>query len=224
MLTGNPENLRQGRLPRGRHGLPREFVARSQRERLLVAVVRATAARGYAATTVGDILTEAGVGRESFYELFDDRLDCMLAAHKILLDEIEAEIRAAYSAPGPWPERVVNALAATLAGFASDPAAARFSVVEMSTVGPAFRTLFQDDFERFVGLLDQTVPSDAPAPPLGSAASLAIGATVATIYREVTAGRTAELPGLLPDLAYEFLLPFLGESRAREEQRRAAAR
>jgi AcrR family transcriptional regulator len=224
MLTGSRENLRRGRLPSGRHGLPREFVTRSQRERLLAAVVRATAAKGYAATTVGDILVEAGVGRESFYEHFDDRLDCMLAAHRVLLDEIEAEIRAAYSAPGTWPERVVGALAVTLAGLASDLAAARFNVVEMSTVGPAFRTLFQDDFERFVSLLEQTVPSDGPVPPLGSAASLAIGATVAMIYREVTAERTADLPDLLPDLAYEFLLPFLGERRAREEQRRAAAR
>ena len=84
------------RLPRGRHGLPRELVERSQRERLLAAVVHVTVAKGYEATTVADILGEAGVGRESFYELFDDKLDCMLAAHKILVDDLETRVRAAY--------------------------------------------------------------------------------------------------------------------------------
>ena len=88
-----PEDLRQWRLPRGRHGLPRELVERSQRERLLAAVVRVTAAKGFEQTTVADILGEAGVGRESFYELFDDKLDCMLAAHKLLVDSLAEQTR-----------------------------------------------------------------------------------------------------------------------------------
>ena len=92
-MTDKPEDLRQWRLPRGRHGLPRELVERSQRERLLAAVVRVTVANGYESTTVGDILGEAGVGRESFYELFDDKLDCTLAAHKILVDDLEEQVR-----------------------------------------------------------------------------------------------------------------------------------
>jgi AcrR family transcriptional regulator len=196
-------------------------VARSQRERLLVAVVKATVAKGYTETTVGDIVAEAGVGRESFYELFDDRLDCMLAAHAVFVDRLEAEVRSAYAVPGPWPSRVVGALGAGLAVFASDPDAARFSVVEMVSVGPAFRTLFQSEFQRFVRLLDPTVPEQASDGAIGAAPSLAIGAAAATVYREVAAGRSAELPALLPDLAYEFLLPLLGEERAREAQRQA---
>ncbi len=222
MLADSLDELRRQPLPRGRHKLPREQITRSQRERLLAAVVKATAAKGYADTTVGDILAEAGVGRESFYEIFDDKLDCMLAAHTVFVDHLETEIRSAYSAPGPWPRRVVDALAAALAVFAAHPDAARFSVVEMSTTGPAFKTLFQEEFQRFVRLLDVTVPDDGPAPAIGSAPSLAIGATVATVYREVVDGRAADLPRLLPGLAYEFLLPFLGEERARQEERRAA--
>src|ERR687889_678432 len=95
-VTDHAEDLRRWRLPRGRHGLPRELVERSQRERLLAAVVRVTVANGYESTTVGGILGEAGVGRESFYELFDDKLDCMLAAHKILIDNLEERVREAY--------------------------------------------------------------------------------------------------------------------------------
>jgi AcrR family transcriptional regulator len=222
-VVDNSEDLRRWRLPRGRHGLPRELVERSQRERLLAAVVRVTVANGYEATTVGDILGEAGVGRESFYELFADKLACTLAAHKVLVDDLEELVREAYSVPGPWPGRVRGALAATLDWFAADPDAARFVVVELSTVGPAFRPIFQAEYARFTTLLDEGIGDEDPDPDLTGAAGLAVGAILARIYEEVVRDRTAELPRLLPDLTYELLVPFIGEEVAREEQQRAAA-
>jgi len=221
-VTDNSEDLRRWRLPRGRHGLPRELVERSQRERLLAAVVRATAAKGYESTTVSDILGEAGVGRESFYELFDDKLDCALAAHRILVDDLEEQVRKVYTGPGPWPERAREALAATLDWFAADPGAARFVLVEMSTVGPTFRSIFQAEYARFTKLLDDGIGDDGPDPELTGAAGLAVGATLARIYEEVVLGRAAKLPRLLPDLTYDLLVPFVGEEVAREEQRRTA--
>jgi AcrR family transcriptional regulator len=221
-VSDNPEDLRQWRLPRGRHGLPRELVERSQRERLLAAVVRVTVANGYESTTVGDILGEAGVGRESFYELFDDKLDCMLAAHKLLVDDLEDRVHAAYVEPGPWPERVCRALAVTLEWFAADPEVARFTLVELSTVGPAFRATFKAEYARFTELLDKGMGEDGPSPEMARATRLAVGAMMARIYEEVVLGRAAELPRLLPDLTYELLVPFVGEEVARSEQERAA--
>jgi AcrR family transcriptional regulator len=222
-VVDHSEDLRRWRLPRGRHGLPRELVERSQRERLLAAVVRAAVANGYEATTVGDILGEAGVGRESFYELFDDKLDCTLAAHKILVDDLEERVQEAYSRPGPWPGRVREALAATLDWFAADPDVARFTVVELSTVGPAFRPIFQAEYARFTKLLDEGIGDGDPNPDLTGAAGLAVGAILARIYEEVVLGRAAELPRLLPDLTYDLLVPFVGEEVAREEQQQATS-
>ncbi|HEX5990875.1 MAG TPA: TetR/AcrR family transcriptional regulator [Solirubrobacterales bacterium] len=222
-MTDGPEDLRRWRLPRGRHGLPRELVERSQRERLLAAVVRVTVAKGYESTTVGDILGEAGVGRESFYELFDDKLDCMVAAHKLLLDDLEERIRAAYIGDGPWAPRVREGLQATLEWFAADPEASRFLLIETSTVGPAFRSIFQTEYARFTGLLDEGFDDTAPRPDLTEATSLGVGALLARMYEEILLDRAAELPRLLPDLTYEFLVPFVGEEGAREQQRAAAA-
>lgn len=213
MIDG-PEDLRQWRLPRGRHGLPRELVERSQRERLLAAVVRVTADKGYDSTTVGDILGEAGVGRESFYELFDDKLDCMLAAHRILVDTLEEKVRTAYHGDGPWPQRVRNALSVTLDWFAADPETARFLLIEVSAIGPAFQPIFQAEFERFTRLFEDGMGNELD-PHLAAASSLAVGAMMARIYEEVVLGRTAELAGLLPELTYELLVPYLGEEQAR---------
>jgi AcrR family transcriptional regulator len=222
LLNGEGIDLRRWRLPRGRHGLPRELVTRSQRERLLAAVVRVTAENGYEATTVGDILGEAGVGRESFYELFDDKRDCMLAAHTILTDHLEERVRSAYDAPGEWADRVRNALAAALSWFADDPVAARFTLIELAAVGPASRTRFQAEFSRFIKLVDDGLDRTGPDPELSRATSLAVGAALARIYEEVLRGRAATLPDLLPELTYELLVPFLGEEAARAEERRAS--
>lgn len=210
-----PEDLRQWRLPRGRHGLPRELVERSQRERLLAAVVRVTADKGYDSTTVGDILGEAGVGRESFYELFNDKLDCMLAAHKILIDDLVEKVRVVYHDEGPWPQRVRGALAVTLDWVAADPETARFLLVEVSAIGPAFRPIFQTEFERFTKFFDEGIDESELDPQLDGAANLAIGAMLARIYEEVLLSRAEELPSLLPDLTYGLLVPYLGEERAR---------
>lgn len=222
-MIGEPEDLRAWRLPRGRHGLPRELVERSQRERLMVAVVRVTVTKGYESTTVGDILGEAGVGRESFYELFDDKLACVVAAHKILLDDLEERVRTAYIADGPWPQRVREGLGATLDWFAADPEATRFLLVETSTVGPAFRSIFKSEYARFTALLEDGFDDDTPGPELTEAAGLGIGALLARIYEEILLDRVAELPRLLPDLTYGFLVPFVGEEMAREQQLAAAA-
>jgi AcrR family transcriptional regulator len=219
-VSEGPDDLSKWRLPRGRHGLPREIVTRSQRERLLAAVVRATAAKGYGATTVADILEEAGVGRETFYELFDDKRACALAAHAILFDDLEERVRSAYMEPGEWPERVRCALAATLEWFAADPLAARFMLIELAGMGTEYRVRFQAEFSRFVGLLDEGLAGCCP--DVSQATSLAVSATVARLYEEIVLGRTAELPALLPDLTYEMLVPFLGEEPARAERSRAA--
>lgn len=178
-------------------------------------MVRVTAEKGYDSTTVGDILGEAGVGRESFYELFDDKLDCMLAANKILMDNLEERVREAYTGSGPWPERVREALSVTLEWFAADPEASRFTLVELSTVGPAFRPIFQAEYARFIKLLDEGLDASGPDPQLSGATRLAIGATIARLYEEVVLGRAAQLPQLRAELTYGFLVPFIGEERAR---------
>jgi len=221
-VTDNGSDLRRWRLPRGRHGLPRELVTRSQRERLLAAVVRVTAANGYEATSVADILEEAGVGRESFYELFEDKKDCLLAARQLLVDDLAATVSAAYRGPGPWVDRLRNGLAAMLDWFAADPAAARVVVVELAAVGAASRSLFQADFNRFTKLLDDGFEEEEPVPGLPQATTLAVGAALARVFESVVRGRTAQLPSLLPGLTYEVLVPFVGETVARAEEHRAA--
>jgi AcrR family transcriptional regulator len=69
------------RLPRGPHSLTRKQVQASQRQRLLDAVLDIVGEHGYAAATVADITTAAGVSRTTFYEQFRNKLDAFLTAY-----------------------------------------------------------------------------------------------------------------------------------------------
>src|SRR5205807_62034 len=69
-------------LPRGRHGMSREHIARVQRERLFRAMAEAMAEQGYVNTSVADVLRRAGIGRETFYQLFSSKEDCFIAAYE----------------------------------------------------------------------------------------------------------------------------------------------
>ena len=73
---------------------------RSQRERLLAGVVRVTATKGYQASSVADILKEAGVGRETFYKHFKDKEDCFVAANDALVADLETRSKRPTTSPG----------------------------------------------------------------------------------------------------------------------------
>jgi AcrR family transcriptional regulator len=224
--VAGPEDSRQDlhlwKLPRGRHGLSPELVARSQRERLIAAVVRVTAAKGYQATSVADILKAAGVGRESFYRYFENKEDCFLAANDMLTDDLEAEVVEAYSQPGPWPTRVRVGLARVLTWLAADPDIARVMMLEMGTVGPVATERFHATFHRFTALLQdgEESPEEA-AVDLADLASIAGGAVFARVYEEVALGDSRRLPELLPQLSFELLVPYIGESAAAKERKAA---
>src|SRR5690349_14835356 len=82
---GNVDRLRERMLRPGPQP-SREEGARNQLERLYGAMVASVADKGYAATTVGDLLELSGVSRSSFYDLFRDKEDCFLATFDALHD------------------------------------------------------------------------------------------------------------------------------------------
>src|SRR3954452_67825 len=130
--------MRSPALPRGRHAAPREVVRNSQRGRMLAAMAGAVGEKGYGAVAVADVIARAGVSRKTFYEHFDNKEECFLAAYdagvELMLDAIDEAIREA--APGG---RVAIARAGTegyLETSASNPAFARPFLIEVLAAGP----------------------------------------------------------------------------------------
>lgn len=78
--VATPASSSRPRLPRGRSALPADEVDRIHRQRLCLALAEEMAENGYVHTSVASVLKRAGVSRRAFYELFDDKRDCFLAA------------------------------------------------------------------------------------------------------------------------------------------------
>src|ERR1700733_6706511 len=102
-------------LPRGRHRLPFEVVVENQRRRLLAGAARALAEQGYAALTVKHVIEAAGVSRTTFYANFDDKRDCVLAAHRDVFERLLALLLRACATERDWPRKVRAAVAALFA-------------------------------------------------------------------------------------------------------------
>ena len=140
-------------LPRGPHTLSREEVAGSQRARLLAAVAEVVADRGYAAATIAEISRSAGVSPKTFYEHFDDKLDCYLAAYDQFANVLLARIGAALDADAPWDEFVGAALSAYLGTLEREPEVARAFLVEIDAAGALARRRRRTAYAQFAALL-----------------------------------------------------------------------
>jgi AcrR family transcriptional regulator len=149
------------RLPRGTHGLDPSLVAASQRARLLESVGRTVADKGYAAATIDDIVRGAGVSKKTFYEHFEDKLGCFLAAYEAASDELYEHVRAAQDSADDWVGRTHAGIHAYLRWLAAEPALARVFLIEIAAAGPealACRERLRDRYaERMRQLHDQSV-------------------------------------------------------------------
>jgi AcrR family transcriptional regulator len=208
------------RLPPGRHGLPRAYVAENQRERLLNGVVDAIVERGYESTTIGDITAAAKISRRTFYEHFEGKEDCALAAYEMIDAYVRDSMLAAPGAQEPWPDRIRARLGALLDTLSRDPGVARFYLVEPLAAGGEFAARYRDAMQ----LLAETL---RPEPePTGHDVEVRdqalIGGVVTLIVRRLNAGAAEHLPSLLPDLIELVLAPYLGREEAQGRARAVA--
>jgi AcrR family transcriptional regulator len=201
------------RLPAGRHGLPREFIAQNQRERIVTALVDAVAERGYHATTVADITKGASVSRRTFYEHFTDKEACFLAAYEMVSDHIRTSMQAAAESFEEWPQQVRAALATMLRFLAGEPELARLCMIEPVAAGGEVATRHRATMQGFVEVLKAGRPGNGRPLPEATEETL-VGGIVSLIVRELSADRAGELEKLLPDLAELTLAPYVGAEEA----------
>jgi len=203
------------RLPAGRHGLPREFVAQNQRERIMTALVDTVAERGYNATTVAHITKAASVSRRTFYEHFADKEACFLAAYEMVAEHLRASMEAAAAVFDEWPQKVRAALATMLRFLAGEPELARICMIEPVAAGGEIAVRHRASMQALVEILKAGRPEHAGERPLPEATEeTLVGGIVSLIVREISAGRTAELEELLPDLTELTLSPYVGPEEA----------
>ncbi|MBA3864986.1 MAG: TetR/AcrR family transcriptional regulator [Solirubrobacterales bacterium] len=206
------------RLPRGRHGLSPEFVARNQRERLIAGLTEVLYEVGYQKTTVSLIGQRASVSKSDFYKHFGSKDECFFAAYEAAIERIREQVQLACrrEAKGSWPARVRNGIASLLSTLAADPAIASISLVEGLRVGRGVYDCYQAAVDGFVASLRDGAP-DAPGGGGMPAATdeAVIGGIASLLGRRVLAGEAERIEQLLPEVLEFALTPYLGTIEAR---------
>lgn len=206
------ELSRQVRLFGGKHGVPAPVVSQVQRERLLEAMIVVAAESGYQEASVERILARARVSRRTFYDLFEDREACFLAAYDEVIAHVVALMVQAFNEGDTVDERMRGALQAFCDFCAEEPAAARACIVEVLAAGPRARARRSQAMERLARLVEtglrETLVDDRLRP---LAARALVGGVHELVYQRVDRGEASMLPALAAEILSAQLVPLASE-------------
>ncbi len=195
----------------------------SRRDLILAAMIRVVGSKGYKATSVADVIEEAGTSRTTFYKHFEDKHECFLAAYEKLVERVFGEVVANCDGERSWLDRMRTGLETIVELFAVEPKLARTAVVEVAAAGADARQLHWNAVARFTEFLEAGRELAGGRELPDNIGLMSAGAVSGLIFDEVLAGRTERLPAMLPDLLFAMLVPYIGPRAAADEMRRATA-
>lgn len=209
----------EGQFPSGIRSLPSDLVSAVQRERLLAAMLRATAELGYREVSVQDVLERAGVSRPTFYEHFENKEACFLVAFDSAAARLRERIETVALEGGNWRERLRLSLEELLRFVTEDPDAAISLIVDGRAASPDALTRRDELLDHFASCLDAQVRAEADPTntPTAIAAAGIVGGIEALLYSRLNRGEADDVPSLLPSLMYFAVLPYEGQEAASEE-------
>jgi AcrR family transcriptional regulator len=191
-----------------------------QRERILDAAERLVAERGCAGVSIEALVKEAGVSSVTFYELFESKEECFVAAFDRAVEAGAKELAlAAAGDPAAgglsWAEQIATGLRALTAMVRDRPERARICLVETPTGGPELSARFDAVLDRVAAKLREGRSLRTAAADLPATHEEATAGALAWLLRErLEAGEVEKLETLYPELIDIALAPYLGgESR-----------
>jgi AcrR family transcriptional regulator len=190
---------------------------------MLAALVGVVSELGAANVTVAHVVGRSGVSRRTFYEIFDDREDCFLAAFDDAVERVARDVVPAYESATGWRERVRAGLVASLSVLDSEPGLARLLVVESLAAGTRALEKRKRVLDRLVATVDEarsptTTSSRTEPPPL--TAEGVVGGVLAVLHARLLDRNAGSLLELTNPLMGMIVLPYLGLAAARRELER----
>lgn len=190
-------------LPRGRASLPQAAVRGAQRDRLLRAVIAASAQHGYLRVRITDIVARARVSRAAFYNHFTDKDDCLLAAtlhgRALQIDRMTAAVRDLPAAASP-DERLRASCRAFLEFLHDEPEFTRVFYLELPGAGPRAIARLAEAHQKFARLNEvwheRARERDPSIPMVGRAAFLATAGAATELVRAAVHAGSPALPEL----------------------------
>jgi AcrR family transcriptional regulator len=202
-------------LPRGRHRLPFEVVVENQRRRLISGTASALAVHGYTELTVKQVIEAAGVSRTTFYANFDNKCDCVLAAHRDVFERLLALLVRACATEREWPRKVRAAIAATFSFVREAPDEARLLTLGALATDLAIGRQVIDSNAHLAALLRDGRRQTPLGPSLPELTEEALIGAVSSIFGSRLHDRGIEgLRELESEIVQLVLTPYIGAEEA----------
>ncbi len=166
--------------------------------RLLHALAVVAAEKGLAATSVADVVREAGVSKRTFYEHYKDKDGCFLALYRAASASALRTLRASVDPGQPWQHQVERALGAYLAHLAAGPQLVRMLFIEIHHLGPAGAEVRRDVMQHLADFMLETI-NDPARPVLTPAMAMAaVGGIHELVLQAIERGEAGQLERLTP--------------------------
>jgi AcrR family transcriptional regulator len=201
-------------IPPGRHTLPRDFVSAHQRERIFLATAELVAKRGYNGTSIDLITKTARVALSTFYENFETKHECFLAAFDAAIAEGEQILTEAIDPTRPWPDQIAAGLEAFLNLVIASPAKARMCLVEAQGAGPVLLDRYEAVLEALAPKLREgrKLVTERKLPERSEEAVL--GGLAWVLHQRIVTGEFDQIMVLFPEMLQIALRPYLGPVEA----------
>jgi AcrR family transcriptional regulator/DNA-binding MarR family transcriptional regulator len=191
---------------------------------MIAAMVDVAADRGLAHATVAHVVARSGVSRRTFYEMFDDREDCFLAALEQAVALAAEYVSEAYDPAQKWRDRVRAGLIAVLVFLEDEADMGRLALVETLGAGPVVLERRRALLAELTAVIDEgrkEARSAAALPPL--TAEGVLGGVLSVLHaRLIDRRRGGSLLELAGPLMGMIVLPYLGPAAAQKENDRPA--
>jgi AcrR family transcriptional regulator len=178
---------------------------------------------GYGHMSVARVTGRAGVSRRTFYDLFEDREDCFLAAFNEVVGQVTSLMGGAYRHEVSWRERVRTALAMLLRFIDEEPGVSTLLIIDALKAGPRVSVRRAELVRQLSDLLHgggSRARSGRELP--GLVGEGVIGAVFSVVHTRLQEQQSEPLIALLNPLMGMIVLPYLGAAAAQRELDRPA--
>jgi AcrR family transcriptional regulator len=186
-----------------------------QRARILTAMRAALLDRGIEQSSVSRVLSDAKIPRPAFYQLFDDRDDCVAAVIGEAIERAREQAAAAMAEHASWAERVRAGLGALLELFDEQPDLARLCVIHSRHAATA--TLRGAAVQALVSVIAQGAGENGFAGAEPVTAEATVAGVLGVIEADLQARRPTPLVELLGPLMSFIVRPYQGAAAARKQ-------
>ena len=182
--------------------MPSDFAAlaptegiHQHRGRLLEGMALAVSRKGYADTTIADVVREASVSRRTFYEHFATKAECLVALYEAASHNALKVLRGAVDPARDWEQQMEGALRAYLDCMGSNPVLMRTLFVEILHLGEEGLAARRRVNREIADYMLEVVGRDRVTPELAMAV---VGGIHELVLQAIEDGRVERLAELTP--------------------------